>query len=98
MPSHRASGKGEGKEGMSSEKPYYQTRGKLVVAPILLGDHGGIPGSPPSPKMRGDAKPMGSWTFPLSAKNPSNSGPYGAFGIKGENQSGRGGKKGSASK
>ena len=96
MPSHRASGKGEGKEGMSSEPPHITTPGG-VLTPVA-GFQNGIPGNPPAPKMRGDAKPMGSWTFPLSAKNPSNSGPYGAFGIKGENQSGRGGKKGSASK
>ena len=95
MAGHRAnSGKNENKEGMSSEPPYILTQGKVLVSPVIFQE--GIPGSPNRPKMRGDAKPIGSWNFPASAKNPSNKGPYGAFGIKGENNEGRGGKKGSA--
>jgi hypothetical protein len=90
----KSGGKNEAKEGMSSEPPYIVTQGKVMVSPVIFQE--GIPGSPNRPKMRGDAKPIGSWNFPESKKNPSNSGPYGAFGIKGENQGGRGGKRGSA--
>ena len=92
MAGHRASGKNENKEGMSSEPPYIITQGKVMVSPVIF--QNGIPGSPARPKMRGDAKPIGSSTFPQSKKNPSNSGPYEAFGIQKNVEGGRGGKKG----
>jgi hypothetical protein len=85
--------KGNGdKEGMSSERPWVLTKGKILTAPVIFTN--GIPGDPPAPKMRGDAKPMGSWQAPVAAKNPSNSGPYQAFGIRSAQQEGKGGKRG----
>lgn len=79
------------KEGMSSERPWILTKGKILTAPVIFTN--GIPGDPPKPKMRGDAKPMDSWHFPQTAKNTLNGGPMGAFGIKSQAK-GKGGTKG----
>ena len=81
-----------GQSARGSEPHFVLTPGKIMCAPAIFAD--GFPGSPPKPKLRGNAKEMGSSHYPLSAKNESNSGPYKAFGIRGENQNGKGGKKG----
>lgn len=87
----RHSDKGEmGPRG--SEPHYVVTPGKIMCAPAIFAD--GFPGNPAKPKMRGNAKEMGTSQFPLSKKNEMNNGPYKAFGIRGENQNGKGGKKG----
>jgi len=92
MAGHREGySKGDGKEGMSSERPYILTSGK-VLTPVV-GFANGIPGNPPAPKMRGDAKPVGSYNAPNGMRNPSNNGPYKAFGMQ-NSSNGRGGKKG----
>lgn len=77
----------------SGKGPHYVlTPGKLMAGPAIF--ENGFPGTPAAPARRGDAKPVGSANYPLGARNPSNNGPYKAFGIKGENQGGRGGKGG----
>jgi hypothetical protein len=59
----------EGKEGMSSDKPFHVTHGK--VATPVAGFENGLPGDPPPPRMRGDAKPITSWAAPKSEGNPN---------------------------
>lgn len=77
----------------SGKGPHYVlTPGKLMAGPAIFAN--GLPGSPSAPTTRGDAKPVGSANYPMGARNPSNSGPFKAFGIRGENQNGSGGKKG----
>lgn len=82
----------DGKEGQSSEPHYILTPGKVMAGPVIFAN--GFPGEPARPKMRGDAKEIGTSNFPLGGKNVSNNGPYQAFGLKGTNANGRGGKKG----
>ena len=71
---------------------YVLTPGKLMAGPDIFAN--GLPGNPSAPKERGDAKAVGSANYPLGARNPSNNGPFKAFGIKGSNQGGKGGKGG----
>lgn len=91
MAAHRGTGKSGGQEARSSEPHYVLTPGKLMVGPSIYAN--GLPGEPAAPRMRGDAKAVGSANYPLGSKNVSNTGPYGAFGIK-SNANGKGGKKG----
>ena len=79
-------------EGRSGEPHYVLTPGKLMAGPSIFAN--GLPGNPAAPKMRGDAKAVGSAGYPQGARNPSNNGPMKAFGIRGSNQDGRGGKGG----
>ena len=81
-----------GQEKKSGEPHYVLTPGKLMAGPSIFAN--GLPGNPAAPKERGDAKAVGSANYPLGARNPSNSGPYKAFGIRGSNDNGKGGKKG----
>lgn len=71
---------------------YVLTPGKLMAGPAIFAN--GLPGNPAAPTTRGDAKPVGSANYPMGARNPSNSGPFKAFGIRGTNDNGKGGKRG----
>lgn len=69
---------------------YVLTPGKLMAGPAIF--ENGLPGNPSAPRERGDAKAVGSANYPMSAKNPKNTGPLKAFGLKGSG--GVGGKGG----
>jgi hypothetical protein len=77
----------------SGKGPHYVlTPGKLMTGPDIFAN--GLPGNPSAPKMRGDAKAPGSSHYPMGATNAKNSGPFKAFGIRGSNENGKGGKGG----
>lgn len=85
---HRADGKGS-KEGQSSEPHYITTGGGVLVAPAIY--QNGLPGDPPKPKMRGDAKPIGTAPFPGGgAATNRGGGPLGAFGFTKRQGGGKG--------
>lgn len=80
-----------GQESRKGGPHYVLTPGKLMAGPDIFAN--GLPGNPSAPKLRGDAKEVGTANYPLGARNPSNSGPFKAFGIR-SNDGGKGGKKG----
>ena len=78
-----------GKEGMSSEPTHFTTPGGVLMG--VAGFQNGIPGNPPAPKMRGDAKPVGSNNWPQGGAARNKGGPaLGAFGIKTGGRLGKG--------
>ena len=91
MAAHRGEGKyteARQKEGEGSAKPWYETSGKILT-PVQGFSAPGITGEPPRPAaLRGDTKPEGTGTIPLSAKNKS-SNALGAFGMGGKRPGGK---------
>ncbi len=71
----------DNKEGMSSEPVYTVTPGGIMTGPVQFQS---LNGNPPEPKMRGDAKPVGSHGFPASRKQSGAGGALGAFGFGGK--------------
>ena len=58
-----------GKEGCLADKPFHVTHGKIATP--VAGFENGLPGDPPPPRMRGDAKAITSWAAPKSEGNPN---------------------------
>jgi hypothetical protein len=74
------------KEGMSSERGFYITPGKILTP--VVGFSKGVLGTPPFPQMRGDAKPVGSEPAPKNVGKNFKGGNNAlkAFGLQGSSK------------
>ncbi len=86
MAGHRGDNSSSGarqKEGPGRAEPWYETKGKILT-PVEGFSAPDITGTPPVPAgIRGDTKPEGTGSIPLTAKN-STSNALGAFGMGGK--------------